>query len=358
MSFIDKLSEDRAFYNQSDYIKTTQQNFAQTKLLPVNYTWNTESKIIRISKQILSIIIFPIGIYKFLHALAGKVALLPASTPSLMDCAANHANNSRKKILVDSEWKYKRMTIEVDGYKIDTVIVGTAATLNNGRWTLYSNGNGQFYEDKLRYKDGFELLRQINSNAIMFNYSGVGTSSGLPNKQAMTKAYCAMLNFLEDKKEGIGAKEIIGYGHSIGAGVQGDALKTHELKQDIKYVFVKSRTFSDMRTIASALTIKPLGFLVKILGWNIDPVGSSKKLQAPEIILQTAQVKSHQEIHDSLKIIGDGIITADASLAKALLDDTKCLRKNKVFIGIQEDHNKPLNDPSFLAQKIEELLKV
>jgi hypothetical protein len=162
---------------------------------------------------------------------------------------------------------------------------------------------------------------------------------------------------LEDQNNGIGAKEIIGYGHSIGSGVQSDALKTHELKKDIKYVFVKSRTFSDLSTVASTLASKPLGFLVKMLGWNMDCVESSKNLQAPEIIMQTANVKKYEELKDSSKIINDGIITANASLAKALLEDNQYPRKNKVFIGMRETHNAGLKDPSFLAQKIEALLK-
>ncbi len=73
--------ENRAFYNQPNYLADTRRDFAQKKPLPVNYTWDTESKCIRILKQIFSIIIFPIGIYKLLHALVGKVGLLPASSP-------------------------------------------------------------------------------------------------------------------------------------------------------------------------------------------------------------------------------------------------------------------------------------
>lgn len=357
-SFKDILNGDKAFYNQPDYLDATRRDFAQNKSLPVNYTWNTENKIIRIAKLIFSIIIFPIGIYQLLHALAGKVALLPASSPSLIGYPGNHANDSRSNISLDGEWKYKRITVEVDGYKIDATIVGKASTLNNGRWMLASNGNGEFYEDKLSYSHDFkQILSEVNGNAIVFNYPGVGASSGLPNRQAMAKAYRAMLNLLEDQKNGIGAKEIIGYGHSIGGGVQGDALKTHELKKDVKYVFVKSRTFSDLSTTASILTSKPVGFLVKMLGWNMDSVESSKKLQAPEIIMQTAKVKGYKELNDSSEIIGDGVIPANASLAKALLEDNKCPKHNKVFIGMQERHNERLNDPSFLAKKIEALLK-
>jgi hypothetical protein len=359
-SFKDILNGDQAFYNQPDYLDATRRDLAQNEPLPVNYTWNTENKIFRIAKQIFSIIIFPIGIYKLLHALAGNVALLPASCPSLMGYPENHANDSRSNISLHGEWKYKRITVEVDGYKIDATIVGKASTLNNGRWMLASIGNGEFYEDKLSYSHDFKkILSEVNGNAIVFNYPGVGASSGLPNRQAMAKAYRAMLNLLEDQKNGIGAKEIIGYGHSIGGGVQGDALKTHELKKDVKYVFVKSRTFSDLSTTASMLTNKPLGFLVKMLGWNMDSVESSKKLQAPEIIMQRANVKcGYEELNDSSKIIGDGIIPANASLAKALLEDNKCPKQNKVFIGMQEQHNDELKDPSFLAKKIEAFLKI
>jgi Chlamydia CHLPS protein (DUF818) len=354
-SFQNILDGPNAFYKQIDYVAATKRDLSQKKPLSVSYTWNTEHKVIRIVKQIFSVIIFPVGIYKLLHALAGKVALLPASSPSLIKIPKNHADESRSSISLEGDWKYKRITVEVDGYKIDAMIVGQAATLNNGRWVLASNGNGEFYEDKLS-GNLQHILGAVYANAIVFNYPGVGASSGLPGREAMTKAFRALLTFLEDKKNGIGAEEIIAYGHSIGGGVQGDALKAHELKKDVKYVFVKSRTFSNLSTEASLGFAKPFGFLVKILGWNMDSVESSKKLKAPEIILQTANVVGYEELKDSSKIIDDGVIPAKASLAKALLEDDKCPKENKIFIGMQEGHNSGVYDPSFLAGKINALL--
>ncbi len=355
----DSLSKKNAFYSRPDYLKDTRRDFSQHHPLPTTYRWDTESKIIRVKKQLFSIIIFPIAIYNLLHILVGKVFLLPASSPSLiMGYPKNHANDSRLRISLEDDWKYKRITVEVDGYKIDTIIFGKASTLNNGRWVLSSNGNGEFYEDALSYNHNFkQILSEIKGNGIVFNYPGVGSSSGLPNRQAMAKAYRAILSFLEDQKNGIGAREIIGYGHSIGGGVQGEALNTHPLKENIKYVFVKSRTFSDLSVTASILTCKPLGFLVKLLGWNIDSVESSKKLQAPEIILQTARVQEHEALSVSDLIINDGIIPAKASLATTLLDDNNCPKENKLFIGIQERHNEQLTNPSFLVNKIKEFLK-
>ncbi len=355
--FRDELAGRNAFYNRPDYLESTQRDLAANKSLPVVYTWNTEHKIVRIVKLILEFLIFPIGIYKLLQTLAGKVALLPASSPGFFP--ENHANTSRSNIALRDEWKYKRITVEVDGYKVDAMIVGKAATLNNGRWVLSSNGNGEFYEDKLSYSPDFkQILTELNGNAIVFNYPGVGASSGLPNRRAMTKAYRAMLSFLEDRNKGVGAREIIGYGHSIGAGVQGDALETHVLKEDVKYVFVKSRTFSDLSAVASVLTSSPfLGFLVKLLDWNMGSTASSKQLQVPEIILQTAQVGQNEVLHDSSRIRGDGVIPGNASLAKALLDDATCPKGNKVFIGIRERHNEQLMDIRFWAQRVDAFLR-
>lgn len=347
------LTGANAFYNAPNYVQSTRKDFEQTAPLPPSFRWDTELKIIRIAKQILSIIFFPIAIYQFLHALCGKLGLLPASTPFIMGRPSNYGDVTRAQIPLDEGWKYKRLTIEVDGYQIDAVIVGTEGNLGNGRWVLASNGNGQFYEEQLvmdlPHYDFKQILTELNANAIVFNYPGVGASSGLPNKEAMAKAYRAVLTFLEEE---IRAQEIIGYGHSIGGGTQGEALKTHALKKDIKYVFVKSRTFSDLTTTATLLTNKFLGFLVQILGWNMDSVESSKKLQAPEIILQTAHVPDYAELTDSQAVIHDGVIPAEASLAKALLDDPNCPRKNKVFIGMNEDHNEGLRNPAYLAGKI------
>jgi hypothetical protein len=46
------------------------------------------------------------------------------------------------------------------------------------------------------------------------------------------------------------------------------------------------------------------------------------------------------------------VIPAEASLAKNLLDDPSCLKTDKLFIGIPEDHNQELSDPTYLANKI------
>jgi hypothetical protein len=87
-------------------------------------------------------------------------------------------------------------------------------------------------------------------------------------------------------------------------------------------------------------------------------VESSKNLMAPEIIMQTAMVSEYTDIslHPE-KIENDGVIPAEASLAKKLLDDKQSLLGNKYFMGIPEDHNSGLNNHEHLVSKINEMLK-
>lgn len=366
-SFDAMLTGETAFYNQKDYLETTRREFSSNEALPVTYRWDTEHKIVRFAKQFFSVIFFPAGIYQLYHSVVGKFSLiLPAATPWLFGYPNNFANDCRSKINLESEWKYKRITLEVDDYKIDAIILGRPSTLGNKRWMLASNGNVEFYEYRLAYNRQFtDLLEMVDANAIMFNYPSVGASAGFPNREAMSKAYRAAMNFLEDQKDGIGAKEIIGYGISIGGGVQGDALRSHEFKKHIKYVIIQDRTFSDLSSairdyIAGAFsdTVGDVaGFFTKLFGWNISSIEAFKKLQVPQLIIQTAKVRYYEEIKDSSKLIDDGTISAEASLAKTLLDETSP-KERRIFIGVPERHSSFFYDLSFFSRKIKELLEL
>lgn len=387
--FSNCLSGDTAFYKQTNQV-TIENELRSKELMPTSYTYETESNVLRNAKKIL---FFP---FLLIHSLAGRL-ILPASASGIFSKSSKEkADELRSSFTAygafnislleykpgafqrswNAGWRFKRITVEVDGYKIDAAIMGKENTLNNGKWVLASHGNGEFYEDKLRpprseeinphdldpdkkdNNDFQQLLIGLESNAVVFNYSGVGASSGPPNKQAMVKAYRAMLRFLEDKEHGVGATEIIGYGHSMGGGVQGEALKNHQLQEGINYGFVKSKTFSSVAAVASKKC--SLGWLVKLLGWDMDSVESSKVLQAPEIIIQRAEKTPQQNLDqgeygafsNSNPILSDGVIPKDASLAKALLEDNSINKINKQFLETRFGHNEGIEKPKILAQKI------
>lgn len=348
-----------AFYQNPAYQSITIKEIESKTPLQSSYIYNTESKIWRVVKQIFSYLFFPIAIGDLIHSLIGRYAdVLPASNPTRMGYDPDHALKSRKAIDLTADWKYKRLTVEVDGYQIDAMLMGKPSTFKSGRWMVNAAGNGGFYEDFLAHsKELKHILTEIKGNAIVFNYPGVGASSGMPNRSGMAKAHKAILNFLEDKQKGLAAKEIVGMGISIGGGVQGEALNDYEFKPDVKYVFIKDRTFSDFCQAALSVTgSKIKSLLLRIFGWNISPIDSSKRLDCPEIILQTAHNGKYHEIIKTSDICDDGIINAEASLAKALMEDPECPLENKYFIGLKENHNEPFHKPGIIAKKINDLL--
>ncbi len=172
------------------------------------------------------------------------------------------------------------------------------------------------------------------------------------------KAYQAMLNALEDQKNGMAAREIIPYGHSIGAAIQAEALSHHSFKKGIKYVVVKSRTFDELVKIVFKFYGLLAGLTVQLLNWNIKLVNASKNLKVPEIILQTANVLTAANINNKPHLIhSDGVISADTALAKTLMDDPTCSKQNKYFIGIPETHNENIKSLTELGGLINDLLR-
>lgn len=269
---------------------------------PLIINADTQSKIIRIAKLLFSIIIFPIAVYNLSHALAGKI-LIPISSPSLLPKNLRDDLKKCVKMLADptlantnTELQFKRFTVKIDGYRVDGCLISNSSAKNR-RWVLRSNGNAEAYESTLAPPSSFiEFLKALEANGIVFNPPGVVNSSGFPNKNITVKAYQTILRLLENE---LAAEEIIGDSFSFGGGIQGEALRSHHLQEHIKYVFIKDRTFSSLSQAASSIH-RFLGYLVKLVGWNMDVTASSKKLQATEIILQTAHVKEDfQEIRDS-----------------------------------------------------------
>lgn len=357
IAFKNLLSGPNAFYKDINYESRTKKEIQETKAIKtLCYSYNTEHILWRITKLVLSIICFPVIFFQFLHILAAKFALIPASSPSLFFQNSTFLKKDLRNIPLDKNWKIKRFSIKVDGTTIDAAIMGKEQNLANGKWVLYSGGNGEFYEQRLKNRNFKVFLEDLNCNTLVFNYPGVGCSTGFPHKKTIIKAYQAMLRFLEDDSMGIGAKQIIGYGFSIGAAIQAKALNKHNFKKNIDYVFVKSKTFSSLSKIAGTL-IPIIGWLaIKILGWNLNTFDSSINLKYPEIITQTAGVDEPQDIENSPNLIcDDGIITNNTSLAKALLKN-KTFFNEKFFIGVKEKHNQDIKDNTLLVSKINHCL--
>ena len=340
-SFFNKyLSKESSFYNNQNYISQTANDLTKKEAVEsVSYSKTAKLTQDQRIKQLLKFIIFPDVLHRTLHYLAAKIIFLPSASTLISKTNLQTLANQRSFNLTSNDnFSYKRIKIESDGNMLDVVIaVNREAGINPKRWTLFSNGNGEFYENKAVQDNYTGLMTKFKSNGIFFNYPGVGASTGAPSRQAMKRAYEAVLEFLESE-DGIGAKEIIGYGHSIGAAVQAEALANHTFSDQKKYVFIKSRTFSSMSALAASY-FKPLGLLVKLVGWDLEVAKNSAKLKQHEFILQTTKKDKKEQKSTPTS---DGLISRTGSLAYKLLKEKKEW-DNKMTCGVTEMHNEQLN---------------
>lgn len=241
------------------------------------------------------------------------------------------------------EWKMRRVAIKVDGKKLDVWIRGKPSTFANGRWTLFSLGNTTLIENV----NHAELLTQLNSNAIYFNYPGFARSQGSAGQKSAVRAYRAVLRFLEDKTRGLGAREVIAFGHSIGTAVQAKAYSQHQGEKDVKHVLVKyhplSRVSDAAKKFVSPFVGKLVGVGIRFFGQEIDVVRCSEQEKRPEIILQNSS--SEQVSVDSIQ--SDGIFAPKATLAYHLLQqqESRTVRASgtKHYVGISQSHNNSLS---------------
>jgi len=120
--------------------------------------------------------------------------------------------------------------------------------------------------------------------------------------------------------------------------VQAEALANHTFSDQKKYVFIKSRTFSSMSALAASY-FKPLGLLVKLVGWDLEVAKNSAKLKQHEFILQTTKKDKKEQKSTPTS---DGLISRTGSLAYKLLKEKKEW-DNKMTCGVTEMHNEQLN---------------
>lgn len=388
MTIQEMIHGTNAFYKQPDYFKKTAAELHAKEAPTPSRIIQVESKVMLLAKEALFLlgrlfiayitlqtVASLLGIFQWLRntaliPLALKVSLVVYTllewihrlaglviVPSSVDTKESHQFRELIdiKALDKLGYRIKRFSIEVDGRLVDAIMLGRPKNLKNGRWMLVSGGNGEQYEhiaDTNVRNSLLSFLDALETNAILFNYPGVGASSGFVTKNDMIKAYEGLLRVLE---QDVKAKELFGYGHSIGGGVQAEALNSHQFARGIQYLFIKSRTFAKLSSTAANLLFRPLDLLIRLIRWEFNTVASSRNLHRPEIILQTSH--KFQDLTKNLGgIIGDGIIAKTVSLGEALLDEA-ITWKNKCFIGIPERHNEgfPTNSPQ-IAEKIRELL--
>lgn len=252
-----------------------------------------------------------------------KDALVKKTTTAIKKEYAQHINTGRKHL---------RMSVMVDGERIDTYIIMNRNKIDKRqRWILATNGNGVPAEtvvSELMKKSTPDeiygiskssmlnkLATDLNANVVTYNYGGCLSSEGVVSAKKAAKIYQAMKKMLEDP-QGLAAKEIIFYGHSIGGAIQAQGLKglkASDFKKDIKYVCVKDRTFADANDQLNLMFPnrfgKVLRSFIQHLGWGLNVEDQCRELydnRIPQVNINNA--------YDN--VIKDPLITKFDSVGK------------------------------------------
>lgn len=203
---------------------------------------------------------------------------------------------------VGASWQ--RLKLESNGVIYDALSIkraGFKADNANELWTLKTYGNGDFYEAHISEGDKFG-----EENTLFLNGPGVYESTGRPCRAHWGGAVDAALHYLEGPQK---AKKIVMHGHSLGAGLVGEGVLRHQLKSDVKYLFVADRTFSQLSWAAGGV----LGLGEKIQ-WALFII---LKFLGVELNTQAGIEKTLREGHKVVVISssderGDGVIPANS----------------------------------------------
>eukprot|EP00736_Rhodelphis_marinus_P004242 Rmarinus@m.23282 len=166
------------------------------------------------------------------------------------------------------------------------------------KWMVYLNANGTLWEQIIEYM--FMYGTSIGVNVFVFNYSGVGESTGFPvTSDILVRDGLAALQYILLEKE-VGSKDVLLHGHSLGGAVAA-AVRAYYPEGPI----VSDRSFSSFndavtefltrhviplsprfRSFVKYLILRPIVSIILFdNGWNIDPIGLWQTTTGGRIIL-------------------------------------------------------------------------
>ncbi|MCP5507711.1 MAG: hypothetical protein H7A37_05380 [Chlamydiales bacterium] len=291
------------------------------------FSYETTSKCRRIFYNIISVIIFPIGLCRLIHRIAGLIVV-----PSAVMNYEKEQKNLEKILINREDYVSKKISIEVNGKLVDAFVYGRHGTIDNGRWIVNSNPNCTVYEQLLLYPDVFGVhqnMRELDANYIFFNYPGTALSKGMVSRSATRASHQAVMRMFEEK---VGANTIITVSASLGGGVSNEAFKDYKLADGVTYVKAPVQTFSKISKIV------PL--LPTLVGWNLSSISSNKEI--PEVVLQTGaeQLNAPQDVQDDFNQDENynriPLITAESSLAKHYLKHPEDKPEKVAMFGLPD----------------------
>lgn len=223
-----------------------------------------------------------------------------------------------------------------DGAELDTLTI-SPKKINPTIKPMYiikCLGNGYYYEAPATLNETVETVREKNCHYVLFNYRGVGKSTGAASsyEDLVTDALAQAQRLIDD---GVDPENIIFDGHSLGGAISTVAAERLHKLRDWKVRAYNDRSFSTTSSVVAGILASD-NFIVKIIfkillmitGWEIDAGDAFKAL--PETHKDYICVRPAK---NDQKSKSDTIISHAASIHMALQDER---RKTKDQAGADE----------------------
>lgn len=334
--------------------------------------------IIRLAKKVFwvsfSILCFPVGIYQLLHQVARSV-LMSASLKDRTDVIrfAQHwpldtftmsqflfslvalktlglfcpQTWLAQKLVgrdrsMDGYFEPSRFVVSTDHAYVDALFLRQKGIESLKRIVLYSCSEAELAEGNIYNVELLTLARKINAHVILWNHPGIGASVGASSRSNMTGTYCKMLELVEKK---MGAKEIVTYGHSLGAAVAMEGLTRYHFQPTTKHLMIARSTVSTSSNAMGAAYGKLASLFVWAAGWNFNNLRAIAKIPGRCIVVQTAAVADCELLQRSEQVVPDGVWDEpEATLGHALLRSGTARQQenNWKVVGVKENYGMTL----------------
>jgi hypothetical protein len=309
-------------------------------------------KIARIAWNVLSVIVFPIGLGRLSGMLVRNIArslILPAQFRfNPKNASISWLDYKREAFINDRTNHAQQVTIETaDGVKLDNLVIHNPeqneTPANEQKWVVYFMGNACCYEECL--EEMKELSQRTGANVLIGNPRGVFRSEGLATKsKQLILDGEAKVQYL--KNLGVDTKNILLHGHSLGGGIATAVAVNHQ-EEGHEMNLCNDRSFASLQAFLTSMGGKFLGSIVSSLAingrWEFNSVDNYKKIKGKKFIIHTKDDQVIKYSAGLYKHLKDEAMTAEdrrlkAERVKARLPGQKSVKQP----GVRTDY-KPEN---------------
>jgi len=266
---------------------------------PQETCWKMAKKIVLL---VLKIVIFPWGLYEGVKYLLGRI-FMAIVYPAQFLYSVNELDAIRRRVapIFYQNVVIRSVVLEKNGVRYSGLIFGRPENISNGKWAIQAVGNGTPIEHMMDDFEFLDFFMTSGYNFLLVNGPGVGRSEGPAAPDRIGDAQEVGISFLETALK---AQKIVLAGHSLGGAAIGRAVLQHEFREDTDYLVIRTFTFDTLSHIAGRIAGCVGRGLVHWLGYEMDNVAASRKLQ---------QLRIHEVVFSGgLDDVMEGVHLVDA----------------------------------------------